>query len=1225
LNKKLFLIPVIFLLVLTSVLATATAPDPAGTIAYWTLENLLDSTDNNYDLTNNGDPSIVAGILDDAYSFDGTNDYLTIASSSLIEQSELSVSIWVYITGGVGTRRGIIESYGNDDWFALSIEASTDNQLKCFYRSSSSTTVTMEYSPTITLNSWYHIVFTRSSSGGKFYINNVLVDSDNTAPVSSFDLDGIRIGTYRGANDRWFNGIIDEIAIFDTILTIDEIDYLYNFGFPTGLQQWDFTSDESSGNHSLETNVLLQQPVPVQVNSNTYQLVGSGSFTPVNSSNATIGGVVEVTSTKALDMQCKILIDGVDYGTESNRSFDFASTGNMYITSSEFEVEQNVPTSVGIWCRRTSVNGKFTIDKGISIIHLLVDANGNTINNRFIDDDFSLTSSSYTLLANTTFNTSNLSAEGLSRQIVFDGEIGYNYVSDGTISLYSVVNGVSSSVFNRYGSSGSSGNGGNFNIAYNLSNETSVPILIYGKSSSSDGSVNVKLTMKEMIGSIGEFNSTGLSGTSLTSTIWATAKTLKINNSEHVTGDLIVKASVPTISTSGEQIVTYRLYYNGSAYSPGYERTIVNDGAGVSVLQYLFTDIGTGLFDVELQYKVESSASIIGGSLITYLSGNIEPIPNIFFVNASNLWDNTSITDFNVTVNGGGTFFESNSSGVAIVTAVNPSNLTIASSDYISRVYLDHNTSNNLEAELYKSIMWVNITERFSGNPISDWALYNGSRVLINTTSYIDVFYPNPGEFVSLVLHSNVGAFSDRNLDGFNVSLLEENTIYYELLPTEMSVTAKNILSDVSIQNFSVTYSSLNSSHYGSYSCTDGDIIFGVINGNTYNITIDADGYALYNNSINKVISGNSDHAFSLYTNNSINFEVRWESDNSLVTNLTSITLAGTPASYSFNTSNGTSYKDNIIDGIYSVRASINGLDKYYSVTVADRSHQDLTIYFAEDYSNVTFLFQDENTGTTIEGVYFSLSRYVNGSLAVVSSKLSDITGTVKAKYVEGVYYSISSSRPGYSVKSFVLDPIESELYIVKMESSASEVFIGDGVSAYYFHSPFTNGSNNFSFTINSPLGLLSSYWLNVSYPGGFSDYSGTQSIGEVFDFDFNITNPDMFDTVMVQYYYSTSLSGSDTKTFYHPINFVNASDGSWGNMDADFSGLGIFERIILVVLVVILVAGFAYLIAGFGGSLIMGLLVYVFFAATGFIPLWTILIPLLFGGVLIFRGGILG
>ena len=164
---------------------------------------------------------------------------------------------------------------------------------------------------------------------------------------------------------------------------------------------------------------------------------------------------------------------------------------------------------------------------------------------------------------------------------------------------------------------------------------------------------------------------------------------------------------------------------------------------------------------------------------------------------------------------------------------------------------------------------------------------------------------------------------------------------------------------------------------------------------------------------------------------------------------------------------------------------------------------------------------------------------------------------------------------------------------------------------------------------IVSPLGFLTSLGYRISYPGGSVSATGYEgslySNGKIWNINLNIINPSLYDVVNVTYYYTTSTGANVTKTFYHTINYMNATNSAWSKQGDQYTGLGIFERIIIVILAVILVAGFGFMIAGAGGSLLLGLLVYVFFVATGFIPLWTILISLLIGLLLMLRGGIFG
>jgi len=708
------------------------------------------------------------------------------------------------------------------------------------------------------------------------------------------------------------------------------------------------------------------------------------------------------------------------------------------------------------------------------------------------------------------------------------------------------------------------------------------------------------------------------------STTPQTIANVTINNTERLS-KVYMKAGLP-ISDSNNNVY-FQYYVDGSSVGVPVPYTATNN-ITMSIQQYLADAPQKNSFEIELKaYRQTSGVNNIyiqGGNLVCYLTNEYPLNLTEFDITAVSDWSNTTINNF--TVSYGGSSFKTIDGELNIFTIEDTLSFNISSDGRLIREYIDYNTSNNLEARLYQSVMYINITEQLSGNPIDNWALLNGTRVLINTTSNIGLFYPDVGEFNNLLLVSNVGAFSDRSLSGFNITALEQDTIFYQLFPTELTINASNILNDSTITSFSVTYKNLNNSHSGSYNTISGSLVMGVINYDTYNITIDAIGYATYNNTDLIYINGNTNKKFKLYTNNSINIDVRWESDNTLITQNVNILLTNSKKSYYFNTSTGSLYVDNIIDGTYSVKASTNGTDqKYYSISVASRSYQTLGIYFDLNYNNVTFIFQNKNTGQTIEGVYFSMNRFINDSLKMVTSKLSDVTGTIDTKYVEDVYYNIIAVKSGYAVKSFELDPIINDLYIVKMETSNQNIYIKDDIMIYYTPKFFNSNLVTFEFSIVSPLGFLTEFQINGTYPGGsfstIGDNLNDYTNGNIFRYDIEIINPGLYDVFNLTYSYKTSMGSDVINTIYLPINYLNASSNSWANMGNNYPGLGLFERLIIAVLSVVLIAGFGFLIAGEIGSLVLGMFVYIFFTATGFIPIWTIIITLIMGFVLVIGG----
>ena len=94
--KKLFiLLGLVFLFSLMSSYAITTD----GNVGYWDLNNnLLDSSTNGNDFTNNGATYTASGKLQGAYDFDGTNDYMS-SSADLSTGSALSWGAWIKTTG----------------------------------------------------------------------------------------------------------------------------------------------------------------------------------------------------------------------------------------------------------------------------------------------------------------------------------------------------------------------------------------------------------------------------------------------------------------------------------------------------------------------------------------------------------------------------------------------------------------------------------------------------------------------------------------------------------------------------------------------------------------------------------------------------------------------------------------------------------------------------------------------------------------------------------------------------------------------------------------------------------------------------------------------------------------------------------------------------------------------------------------------------------------------
>ena len=79
------------------------------------------------------------------------------------------------------------------------------------------------------LNKWTHIAFVYSTSHARLFIDGALVDERETSPdFTRMNLMNLYIGKF---SDYWypFNGLIDEVRIYNRALTASEISSLAQY------------------------------------------------------------------------------------------------------------------------------------------------------------------------------------------------------------------------------------------------------------------------------------------------------------------------------------------------------------------------------------------------------------------------------------------------------------------------------------------------------------------------------------------------------------------------------------------------------------------------------------------------------------------------------------------------------------------------------------------------------------------------------------------------------------------------------------------------------------------------------------------------------------------------------------------------------------------------------------------------------------------------------------
>jgi hypothetical protein len=79
----------------------------------------------------------------------------------------------------------------------------------------------------MSLNQWSHVAYTHYDTNIKFYLNGQLVLTEDSPGTNLYSNNSISIGS-RPSIRHVFSGGIDDVGIWNEVLTAEEIEYLYS-------------------------------------------------------------------------------------------------------------------------------------------------------------------------------------------------------------------------------------------------------------------------------------------------------------------------------------------------------------------------------------------------------------------------------------------------------------------------------------------------------------------------------------------------------------------------------------------------------------------------------------------------------------------------------------------------------------------------------------------------------------------------------------------------------------------------------------------------------------------------------------------------------------------------------------------------------------------------------------------------------------------------------------
>jgi hypothetical protein len=223
------------------------AASSTGLLAYYQLnegsaQTVGDATTNGYNGTRGAnsstatdDPTWAASPIqfgNNALSFDGVNDYVSIPAAAIDNLSSGTIEALVYLNSLTQAPILAKQSNAENTYATLTVgyyaDATTGNLVAgtpgvVYYHSQNGIAVLNSGSTTLTASTWNHVAVSFNASGASLYINGVLVSSasGNYSQPNDLTVTSTRLGSW--STGGFLNGNLDEVRVWNVVRTQAQI------------------------------------------------------------------------------------------------------------------------------------------------------------------------------------------------------------------------------------------------------------------------------------------------------------------------------------------------------------------------------------------------------------------------------------------------------------------------------------------------------------------------------------------------------------------------------------------------------------------------------------------------------------------------------------------------------------------------------------------------------------------------------------------------------------------------------------------------------------------------------------------------------------------------------------------------------------------------------------------------------------------------------------------
>jgi hypothetical protein len=208
--------------------STCTSP-PFDLVSWWPGNGNADDFFGVHQGALHGNTSFVPGMVDEAFDFDGEDDYVSVPDDPAwdLGLNDFTIDFWVLLHQIKNSM--FIHQQSGSSLGGFEFDLQPPSGMLVFSRDGAGGGLGRSWVPQV--ETWYHLAVTRTAGTYRLYVNGSQLGSAQSDPMPVADVTGpLRIGGWAFGNTYDVSGLIDELEIVHRALSSQEIADIHDAG-----------------------------------------------------------------------------------------------------------------------------------------------------------------------------------------------------------------------------------------------------------------------------------------------------------------------------------------------------------------------------------------------------------------------------------------------------------------------------------------------------------------------------------------------------------------------------------------------------------------------------------------------------------------------------------------------------------------------------------------------------------------------------------------------------------------------------------------------------------------------------------------------------------------------------------------------------------------------------------------------------------------------------------